>query len=550
MSAKDFVREWGPTVADAALLVIGFSLDHQDVLSRWLRDWYPIIQPTGFVALGAFGGYSVARTLGRRALAKETGQSDTRIASLETELKARPTQDQLESLEAELTEITDRFDLDRFTAPQLDLMALMYDIQNESGSMAIAPTSQYEAMAKRLADEGVMTRISDSGRLGQWSLLPDWVRFVAGHRAEIDERSERARSYRQAEEELARHGKSKGYRLALPSVEQDRADCTRLRETFVHGIDPEQQAAVVDAWLSPGRRLDVSKRPVRGLGEGIALSEFLVPDSDGWARATDGAVSLLDSSGDLVALIMGRKLEAEESPAHGDLSRALREMDFYTKSTLVAVWEHGAADVTWIEPEDPDVYDDMFSEIDENFLRMTNGRLRDLESLKLVRHETVSGWDRRWTLEDGVADLLAENADALEAAREDAGLTWERLTEIPGQGCPPSGGAVAKEDLDSLELRFRSMSFGAKMLCAGIWQNGGIEREPGPTMPAEEEVEEASGAGFVLAEPTSEFGRVRFLATGDLTTLFTERPEEYERVRSDFARGRYQIRDGRLVRVG
>lgn len=436
MSARDFVREWGPTVADAALLVIGFSLDHQDVLSRWLRDWYPIIQPTGFVALGAFGGYSVARTLGRRALAKETGQRDARIASLETELKARPTQDQLDSLEAELAERTDRFDLDRFTAPQLDLMALMYDIQNESGSMAIAPTSQYEAMAKRLADEGVMTRISDSGRLGQWSLLPDWVRFVAGHRAEIDGRSERARSYREAEEELASRGKGKGYRLALPSVEQDRADCTRLRETFLHKIDPEQQEAVVDAWLSPGGRLDVSARPIRGLGEGIALKELLVPDGDGWARATDGAASLLDSSGDLVALVMGRKLEAASGPPHGDLSRTLREMDFSTKSTLVAVWKHGSADVTWIDPDDPDVYDDMFSEVDETFLRMTNGRLRDLELFGLVRFETVSGWDRRWTLEDGVADLLAEHADDLASAREDADLTWERLTEIPGQGAP------------------------------------------------------------------------------------------------------------------
>lgn len=338
--------------------------------------------------------------------------------------------------DAELAKITDRFDLNRFTAPQLDLMAVMYDVQNESGSMAIASTSQYEAMAKRLADEGMMTCVSDSGELGKWSLLPDWVRFVAGHRAEIDERSERARSYRQAEEELARHGKSKGYRLALPSVEQDRADCTLLRETFVHGIDPEQQAAVADAWLSPGRRLDVSKRPVRGLGEGIALSEFLVPDGDGWARATDGTVSLLDSSGDLVALVMRRRLEAEESPVHGDFARTLREMDFYTKSTLAAVWEHGSADVTWIDPDDPDPYDDMFSEIDETFLRVTNARLRDLELLGLVRFETVSGWDRRWTLEDGVADLLAEHADALDSAREDAGLTWERLTEIPGQGAP------------------------------------------------------------------------------------------------------------------
>ena len=148
---------------------------------------------------------------------------------------------------------------------------------------------------------------------------------------------------------------------------------------------------------------------------------------------------------------MGRELEAGGRVARDDLSRTLREMDFRTKSTLVALWEHGAADVTWIDPDDPHPYDDMFDGKDENFLRLTNGWLRDLESLGLVRYETVSGWDRRWTLEDGVADLLAAHGDALDAAREDAGFTWERLTEIPGQGCPPSGGAGAKEDLDSLD---------------------------------------------------------------------------------------------------
>lgn len=429
MSARDFVREWGPTVADAALLVIGFSLDHQDVLSRWLRDWYPIIQPTGFVALGAFGGYSVTRTLGRRALAKETGQRDARIASLETELKARPTQDQLDSLEAELTEITDRFDLDRFTAPQLDLMALMYDIQNESGSMAIAPTSQYEAMAKRLADEGVMTRISDSGRLGQWSLLPDWVRFVAGHRAEIDGRSERARSYRQTEEELARRGKGKGYRLALPSVEQDRADCTRLRETFLHKIDFDQQAAVVDAWLSPGGRLDVSARQVRGLGGGFSLDELLVPDGDGWARATDGAVSLLDSSGDLVALVMGRKIADAAGPAHGDLARTLREMDFYTKCTLVAVWRHNGLELVWLDPDGRCLNEGPPGLDEEKVIRKTNGSLRALMSLGLVEYETVSPSNRRWHLMDDVAELLAEPELVPEGAGATADEIWSSVED-------------------------------------------------------------------------------------------------------------------------
>ena len=64
---------------------------------------------------------------------------------------------------------------------------------------------------------------------------------------------------------------------------QDRADAelAGLRETFLHKIDPEQQAAVVGAWLSPGRRLDVSARPVRGLGGGFSLDELLVPDGDG-----------------------------------------------------------------------------------------------------------------------------------------------------------------------------------------------------------------------------------------------------------------------------
>lgn len=96
MSARDFVREWGPTVTDAALLVLGFALDHQDVLSDWLKDWYPIIQPTGFVALGAFGGYSVARTLGRRALIKETEKRDAKIAALEAELARCPALEQLD----------------------------------------------------------------------------------------------------------------------------------------------------------------------------------------------------------------------------------------------------------------------------------------------------------------------------------------------------------------------------------------------------------------------------------------------------------------------
>ncbi len=59
-----------------------------------------------------------------------------------------------------------------------------------------------------------------------------------------------------------------------------------------------------------------------------------------------------------------------------------------------------------------------------------------------MRHETVSGWNRRWTLEDGVADLLARHPDTLAAALEDADLTWERLTEIPGQGATVADGAL------------------------------------------------------------------------------------------------------------
>lgn len=110
--------------------------------------------------------------------------------------------------------------------------------------------------------------------------------------------------------------------------------------------------------------------------------------------------------------------------------------------------------------------------------------------------------------------------------------------------------ARSLRSLDELRVRFRSMSFGAKKLCAGIWQNGGIEREPGPAMPKEDAVSEARAAGFVQTETTSDFGRVRFLATDDLTRLFTEGPEEYERVLRDFSRGRYELHDGRLVRVG
>lgn len=300
MSARDFVRAWGPTVADAVLLVLGFALDHQDVLSDWLRDWYPIIQPTGFVALGAFGGYSVARTLGRRALAKETAERDARIAKLEADLGAR-----------------NRADAER----------------------------------------------------------------------------------------------------------------ARLRETFVRGIDPEQQAAVTDAWLSPGGRLDVSERPVRGLGEGIALKELLVPDGDGWARATDGAASLLDSSGDLVALVMGRKIADAAGPAHGDLARTLREMDFYTKCTLVAVWRHNGLELAWLDPDGRCLNEDPPGLDEEKVIRKTNGRLRALMSLGLVEYETVSPSNRRWHLMDDVAELLAEPELVPEGAGATADEIWSSVED-------------------------------------------------------------------------------------------------------------------------
>ena len=107
--------------------------------------------------------------------------------------------------------------------------------------------------------------------------------------------------------------------------------------------------------------------------------------------------------------------------------------------------------------------------------------------------------------------------------------------------------ARSLRSLDELRVRFRSMSFGAKMLCAGIWQNGVIEREPGPTMPNDDVVSEACASGFVATEQTSEFGRMRFLATDDLQRLFAERPEEYERVLNDFARGMFALREGRFV---
>ena len=107
----------------------------------------------------------------------------------------------------------------------------------------------------------------------------------------------------------------------------------------------------------------------------------------------------------------------------------------------------------------------------------------------------------------------------------------------------------AAKELDALVAAFRAMPFRAKMLCAGIWQNGGIERQEVENMPGEAERSAAREAGFVVEEETSGFGRVRFSASDDLARLFTERPELYEQVLSDFARGTYQVRNGKLVRV-
>lgn len=61
MSVKGTIKTWGPTVADAALIFLGFGLDRSDVLSAWLSDAYPVAQPILFTALGAIGGWSLAR---------------------------------------------------------------------------------------------------------------------------------------------------------------------------------------------------------------------------------------------------------------------------------------------------------------------------------------------------------------------------------------------------------------------------------------------------------------------------------------------------------
>lgn len=217
--------------------------------------------------------------------------------------------------------------------------------------------------------------------------------------------------------------------VTISSLERDlgarnHADAERakLRETFLHKIDPDQQAAVVDAWLSPGRRLDVSARAIRGLGGGFSLDELLVKDGDGWACATDGAVSLLDSSGDLVALVMGRA-------ARDDLSRTLREMDFYTKCTLVAVWRHNGLELAWLDPDGRCLNEDPPGLDDEKVIRVTNGRLRALMSLGLVEYETVSPSNRRWHLMGDVAELLAEPELVPEGAGETADEIWSSVED-------------------------------------------------------------------------------------------------------------------------
>lgn len=184
-----------------------------------------------------------------------------------------------------------------------------------------------------------------------------------------------------------------------------------------------------------------------------------------------------------------------------------------------------------------------------------------------------------WLISDWIAEQLAENPSQLLlccalALAAGAGLACSisvplfkrRVFRAEKDADAKSAAIVSKDaeiaelkqeiekmkleiDLDSLEAAFCSLPFRAKMLCAGIWQNGGLERERGDNMPGDAERSAAKEAGFIVEEETSEFGRVRFSASKDLSRLFSERPGTYEQVLSDFARGTYRMDGGRLVRV-
>ena len=123
-----------------------------------------------------------------------------------------------------------------------------------------------------------------------------------------------------------------------------------------------------------------------------------------------------------------------------------------------------------------------------------------------------------------------------------------RLKDAVGaKGAVGSDDTAREPSTDELESRFIAMPFKSKMLCAGIWQNGGIERDGGRT--PDDARRAARESGFVTEEETSEFGRVRFSASPYLTRLFSERPEVYNQVLSDFARGTYRVEGGKLRRV-
>lgn len=204
MSARDFIREWGPTVADAALLVIGFSLDHQDVLSGWLRDWYPVIQPVGFFVLGAFGGYSVARTLGRRALTKETAERDAKIAKLEAELAGRPTREEIDERDAEIESLRSPIESVRRAISSLpeDELAL-------TGRLAEGPfrTSGFSAGLAHLESVGVANRQRVPGVFTTtWALTREAMSALAeddGLRATVADALGRGIRDREAEEAVA-----------------------------------------------------------------------------------------------------------------------------------------------------------------------------------------------------------------------------------------------------------------------------------------------------------------------------------------------------------
>ena len=114
------------------------------------------------------------------------------------------------------------------------------------------------------------------------------------------------------------------------------------------------------------------------------------------------------------------------------MAGSVNKMEYYARVTLRIVHDDGHLDMWWLEPAPGDTYDDMFEAQDFNFIMQITGHLIELESIGVIGHKAISGWDRRWELTDDGKQMVSEHPGTIEVDAFDIAATRKRVMEVNG----------------------------------------------------------------------------------------------------------------------